>query len=128
METLTYLDTHVAVWLYAGQIERFGPKVRKRLENGVLRVSPMVLLELQYLYEIGRINKPNADVHDYLAKTLGLSLGDVSFSDIAIAASELSWTRDPFDRLITAEAQCTSSELITADQTIKANYPMTLWD
>jgi PIN domain nuclease of toxin-antitoxin system len=37
------------------------------------------------------------------------------------------WTRDPFDRLITAQAAVGSDVLITKDATITANYPRAVW-
>ena len=55
MEAMIYLDTHAVIWLYAGEVERFPKKTRHRLERQVLVVSPVVLLEMQYLCEIGRL-------------------------------------------------------------------------
>ena len=43
---MMYLDTHVAVWLYAGLTERFRPVVRERLNTNDLFISPIVILEL----------------------------------------------------------------------------------
>ena len=53
METIAYLDTHLVVWLYAGQVELIPHSVREILENSNLLLSPMVDLELEYLFEIG---------------------------------------------------------------------------
>ena len=55
METVTFLDTHALIWLYAGEIERFPLTTRKKLETASLVISPIVLLEAQYLYELKRI-------------------------------------------------------------------------
>jgi PIN domain nuclease of toxin-antitoxin system len=51
-----YLDTHVLVWLFSGDMDNFSPKAIDLIENRELLVSPMVLLELEYLHEIGRLN------------------------------------------------------------------------
>ena len=56
MEDLIFLDTHVVVWLYAGDPELFSPEVRQDLEESELLISPIVSLELQYLREIDRIS------------------------------------------------------------------------
>jgi len=52
---MIYLDTHVVVWLYAGDKKRFPAAVCKRIEDNELLISPIVLLELQYLKETGRL-------------------------------------------------------------------------
>jgi PIN domain nuclease of toxin-antitoxin system len=44
------------------------------------------------------------------------------------AAADLSWTRDPFDRLISAHAIVANAPLITADETIRANLSLAIWD
>jgi hypothetical protein len=41
-------------WLYAGQTERIPAAVRKAGNESELLISPMALVELQYLIEIGR--------------------------------------------------------------------------
>jgi PIN domain nuclease of toxin-antitoxin system len=43
------------------------------------------------------------------------------------AAMSLSWTRDPFDRLIAAHAIVANSPLITADETILENLSLATW-
>ncbi len=55
MEQLIYLDTHAAVWLYTEKIEKFPAETLNLIENNPIRISPMVLLELGYLHEIGRL-------------------------------------------------------------------------
>ena len=62
MAGLIFLDTHVVVWLFAGQLERFSAALRKDLNEAVLRISPAVTLEAQYLHEIGRISVPGHEV------------------------------------------------------------------
>ncbi len=55
---MIYLDTHVVVWLYAGLTARLRPAARDLLNTSDLAISPMVFLELQYLYETGRTTEP----------------------------------------------------------------------
>lgn len=42
-------------------------------------------------------------------------------------AIENVWTRDVFDRLITAEAEASGFVLITKDKNIRANYEKAFW-
>jgi PIN domain nuclease of toxin-antitoxin system len=44
------------------------------------------------------------------------------------AAAGLTWTRDPFDRLIAAHAILSGAPLLTADRRILANLPQATWD
>ena len=39
----------------------------------------------------------------------------------------MKWTRDPFDRLITAQAAVDDSPLLTKDDTIHTYYPKAVW-
>jgi PIN domain nuclease of toxin-antitoxin system len=63
-----------------------------------------------------------------LRRTIGLQVADVSTAALAKAATDLSWTRDPFDRLIAAQAIVADSPLITADRTILEHLPLATWD
>lgn len=87
----------------------------------------MVELELTYLYEVGRVTEPAAAALGALRKAIGLEVADVSLATVAQAAASLSWTRDPFDRMISAQAIAADSPLVTADQTILANLPLATW-
>jgi len=42
-------------------------------------------------------------------------------------AAPLTWTRDPFDRLIVGDATGANSALLTKDSTILANCPLAEW-
>jgi PIN domain nuclease of toxin-antitoxin system len=41
---------------------------------------------------------------------------------------ELSWTRDPFDRTITAQALVEGQRLLTRDWIIRENCSIAFWD
>jgi PIN domain nuclease of toxin-antitoxin system len=90
--------------------------------------SPIVELELTYLHEIGRVTEPAATPLASLRRSIGLQIADASLAELARAAQSLSWTRDPFDRLIAAHAIVADTPLLTADETIRANLPLAVWD
>ncbi|WP_230458629.1 PIN domain-containing protein [Microcystis aeruginosa] len=52
---MIYLDTHIVVWLYAGLTAKLSDCAKHLINENELYISPIVRLELQYLYEIGRI-------------------------------------------------------------------------
>lgn len=121
------LDTHVVVWLYTGEVERFSSTARSALEHDVLVISPIVELELAYLHEIGRLTVAGAAVVADLRTRLGLALSALPTSAVVAAASRLTWTRDPFDRLIVGDAAAGDEPLLTKDGIIRENFPQARW-
>jgi PIN domain nuclease of toxin-antitoxin system len=123
-----YLDTNVVVRLAHGDLKKITKTAQKAIERYDLFVSPMVYLELQYLYEIGRITARPDVIITHLDSTIGLSNCPIPFADIARAACRETWTRDTFDRLIVAQARhAANAPLLTADESIKAHYKSAIW-
>ncbi len=125
---MIYLDTHVVVWLYADGGKRLSASARRLIEESQeIFISPMVLLELDFLYEIKRITCRSGPVFTYLHEQIHLEICNKPFYAIVNQASAQSWTRDPFDRLITAHAALNGNILITKDETIQNNYVNSVW-
>ena len=122
-----YLDTHVLVWLYVGKRELFSDRAVSLIEEHDLRVSPVVLLELEYLREINRVRADADAVLAELNRTVGLTVCPCGFHDVVVHARRQNWTRDPFDRLIVGQAAFGNAPLLTRDATIHANYPRAAW-
>jgi PIN domain nuclease of toxin-antitoxin system len=123
-----YLDTHAVVWLYAGETRRFPRPAKSRLARAELLISPIVSLEIQLLFEIGRVTVSGAEMVADLGSRLGLRVCDEAFTAVAGSALGHSWTRDPFDRLIVAQAELRRAPLLTKDTTIRSHYPRAIWD
>jgi len=125
--SLVFLDTHIAVWLYAGLIEKISETAKQTIEANDLLISPMVKLELQYLFEIGRITvRPDTMIKN-LSTAIGLTLSETPLQQIIEQALKISWTRDVFDRLLSAEALVVGGGFITADENIKSNLNLAIW-
>lgn len=123
-----YLDTLVMVWLATGKLSRFSSNTRDLLEGTDLILSPIVLLELEYLYEHKRIKLPARDIQRKLEHEIGARLCELPFAAIASAALDEKWTSDPFDRMIVANAKANGfAWLISADEGIRKHYPRTIW-
>lgn len=125
---MIHLDTHVVVWLYAGDVTGLLAPVVSVLEREDLAVSPMVELELEYLHEIGRLVPTGRAVLDDLAARVGLQRRDVTFAAAVGVAAGLRWTREPFDRLIVASAIVEGVALLTRDETILEKFDGAVWD
>ena len=124
---MIYLDTHVAVWLYAGQINQLSGRAKDLINNNEVLISPIVRLELQYLFEIQRITDSAKQIISDLSDRIGLKICDKNFNTIISNALDYSWTRDPFDRIIVANADINHNILITKDQNILNNYKKAAW-
>ncbi len=122
METI-HLDTHIAIWLFSGEWTSRLKKLRKPLESNILQVSPIVEMEIQFLYEIGRIKFPGKAVVTELMDRIDLKISKSDFPEIIRQSHIESWTRDPFDRIIVANAKTDGARLFTKDKNILANFP-----
>lgn len=124
---MIYLDTHVIIWLYMNEVKNFSNQVIQLIENNDLFISPMVLLELEYMHEINRITLSAMDLFNDLKSVIGLSICDKPFQEAISRSLNLKWTRDPFDRIIVAQAMIDQSVLVTKDSQIRNHYQNAIW-
>jgi PIN domain nuclease of toxin-antitoxin system len=87
----------------------------------------MAMLELTYLRDINRLNFGSAEIIRDLKADWSIEIDRTPFADVVAAAKDLTWTRDPFDRLIAAQAICTGAELLTADERMLKHLPSARW-
>jgi PIN domain nuclease of toxin-antitoxin system len=125
---IAYLDTNVVVWLAQGNMARVSNKAQTVVEQAELLISPMVLMELEYLFEVHRIKLPSRDIQLKIEHEIGVRVCDLSFSSVAKVGVDEKWTRDPFDRMIVAQAKANGlAFLVSADEEIANHYPRTVW-
>ena len=127
MAPVIRLDTHVVVWLYTGETERLSRDAIESIESSSPVVSPIVQLELTFLNDIGRLSVTGADIIGDLRDRIGLELSDASMASVVRAAEPLGWTRDPFDRMIVADALVAAAHLMTKDHLILQNVGIARW-
>jgi PIN domain nuclease of toxin-antitoxin system len=120
---IVFIDTHIVVWLYDAKVNKFSEEVSRILEDAELYVSPLVKVELQILYEKKKFKDTPEQKLRYLHKRMGLEIDRLDIMEISELALDMPWTRDPFDRLITAHADFRDAKLITANKNILENYP-----
>lgn len=125
---IAYLDTHIAILLAGARKNRLTTQALGIIKRANLLLSPMAFLELEFLYEIKRSRLPARDLFEKVAHETGLRLCDLPFATVASAALVEGWTRDPFDRMIVAQAKANGfAWLISADEDFKRHYPRTAW-
>jgi PIN domain nuclease of toxin-antitoxin system len=125
---MIYIDTHVIVWLFEGRIEKFSEKAQVLIEENSILASPMSILELQYLQEIKRITPSAHEIVDDLVGRIDLLFDENAFANVVKKSLTFNWTRDPFDRLITAGAELQGIPFLTKDRTIRENCSLAVWD
>ena len=124
---MIYLDTHVLVRLYLGETNKLGTAARKAIEEQDLMVSPAAILELEYLHEIGRLRPTAWKVISALGDDAEVRICEVPFRSVVEHALKEKWGRDPFDRLIVANAKASDASLITKDQNIHRHFSGAVW-
>jgi PIN domain nuclease of toxin-antitoxin system len=115
------------VWLFTKELNKISNRALEFIEECELLVSPMVVLELEFLYEIGRLRYRHNEILASLSDSIDLKICTLSFATIAKEATNHSWTRDPFDRLIVANTICANSHLISKDRKILENFNSAIW-
>ena len=124
---MIYFDTHAVVALYK-DFKQLGQNSRRLLKRrSECAISPIVCLELQFLYEIQIIKHTPHQILGHLNNAMGLAICNKPFASVIRSAQELNWTRDPFDRIIVAQASLDQDPLITKDQRIHQHYPHAVW-
>ncbi|GAA6621080.1 type II toxin-antitoxin system VapC family toxin [Scytonema sp. NUACC26] len=124
---MIYLDTHVIAWLYSGLTDKLTDIAKTLINENEVYISEIVRLELQYLYEIKRIKDETDMIISNLSAQIGLKVCHKKFNDIINMALTINWTRDPFDRIITANALINNNILLSKDQNILNNYLYAKW-
>jgi PIN domain nuclease of toxin-antitoxin system len=125
---IAYLDTHVVVWLCEGNTDRLSIPARNAINEHDLLISPAVLIELNFLHQIGRIIREPLDLAKQLRVQIGARVCDRSFADLCETALFETWTRDPFDLLIVSHAKSNGyAPLVTSDEKIRRHYPRAVW-
>ena len=112
------LDTHAAIWLGTGH-----PRSRPLERFQRLYLSPVSVLEVQFLLEAGRLRLTAGRDASALAGDDRWRLDEPPAAKLFTRACELGWTGDPFDRLLAAHALVRGWKLATADDTLLEHLP-----
>jgi PIN domain nuclease of toxin-antitoxin system len=112
------LDTHVVLWQLAGA-RPLGVRARETIAAAAeLAFSVVSFAEIGVKVAIGKLAVPD-DIHAHIAGTGLRVLGLAPDHGLAVARLPLHH-RDPFDRLLVAQARHEGFTLVTADTRIHA--------
>lgn len=119
------LDSHALLWFVAGDQRRIGKTLRARIEAEATMVSTASLWEIAIKVALGKLDAPD---------DLPARVEQLGFELLAVTA-EHAWQtrhlpqhhRDPFDRLLIAQAQVEKLAIMTADPAFDAYDVKVVW-
>lgn len=116
------LDTHFLVWI-ATKSKRLRdyPWLKEYEPWGV---SPISLLEIQLLSEVARRRLDNPRFAQALMSDPRFEIDEVPIVALIQKALDLGWTRDPFDRLISAHSRVRRLPLCSIDSVILEHHKL----
>ena len=114
------LDTHVLIWSLAGELGRLGPEARRALSDpdAQVVVSAVVIWETAIKRGLGKLEAP-VDLLDRLKKA-GVEFMSVTPEHADRVASLPNLHRDPFDRLLIAQADVEDATIVSTDEHVRA--------
>jgi PIN domain nuclease of toxin-antitoxin system len=120
------LDTHVVLWSLADD-PRLGDVARQLVsdESGVRFVSSATIWEIEVKVALGKI-RVDGEIRAVLAGA-GVEPLDIGWFHAETAARLPPHHRDPFDRMLIAQARCEGLTLLTSDDLIR-QYDVALID
>ena len=118
------LDTHAAIWWLRGD-DRFGETATRHVTDDTNQVllSAAAVWEVAMKRSLGRLDAPD----DFAPALLSAGVQPLPISlDHAAAVERLPWHhRDPFDRILVAQASIEGAALVSRDEALRP-YGVTL--
>jgi PIN domain nuclease of toxin-antitoxin system len=120
------LDTHAFLW-WLNDDSELGPSARRAIENveSLVYVSAATAWEIALKRATGKLEAPG-DIREWIEQS---ALSDLPVEvEHAVASAELPWHhKDPFDRLLVAQARLEDMALVTRDDEIR-RYDVSILD
>ncbi|MGB0562671.1 MAG: type II toxin-antitoxin system VapC family toxin [Spirulinaceae cyanobacterium] len=123
------LDTHVIIW-YFQDSKKLSLNISRLLENSdnQLKVSIVSLWEIAIKLSLGKLDL-GVSFHDFqgLLKNLSIKVLPISLTDTEEYLNLPLHHRDPFDRMLIAQAIANSLTIVSADAALDAYPVQRLW-
>lgn len=121
------VDTNVVIWMLAGNRGRVSKVARRALEDDSrsLFVSAVTVWEIATKRSLNKLRAP----HGWADSLSGIGLEPLPVTALhAEAVEHLPWHhRDPFDRLLVAQARVEEMALVSADEQLRAYDVDVIW-
>jgi PIN domain nuclease of toxin-antitoxin system len=120
------LDTHAAIWSLTGD-ERLGRAAKRRLADSTddVLLSAAVVWEVAIKRSLRKLKTPP----DFGPTLLGAGARALPITvEHAAAVEQLPWHhRDPFDRMLVAQAMVENAAIVSADERLSAYGVEMVW-
>jgi PIN domain nuclease of toxin-antitoxin system len=124
------LDTHAFLWFMEGS-ERISQRARAEIEaaDGVRALSVASAWEMAIKSSLGKLDlaKPLGELLPPLLADAGIELLPIEIADLARVATLPFHHRDPFDRLLAAQALERGFTIVSVDEAFDAYGVARLW-
>lgn len=124
------LDTHTFIWLSEDD-ESLSSTVRELISDidHSLYLSLVSIWEIQIKFQLGKLSLNNSlsETIDLQTSKNGIQLLSIELGHILQLGNLPDFHRDPFDRLLIAQAQTESMLFLTRDSKIKQYNVNTVW-
>lgn len=124
------LDTHAFLWFMEGS-ERISQRARAEIEaaDGVRALSVASAWEMAIKSSLGKLDlaKPLGELLPPLLTDAGIELLPIEIADLARVATLPFHHRDPFDRLLAAQALERGFTVVSIDEAFDAYGVARLW-
>jgi PIN domain nuclease of toxin-antitoxin system len=124
------LDTHALIWFLEGS-KSFGREANRAIENqsNNVLVSAVSAIEVTNKFRTGKLNQAELLARDFEATILAYGFAPLS---ITVAHASLAGSldiphRDPFDRLLIAQARIEQLALVSNEKAFDAFGVTRLW-
>lgn len=124
--TRVALDTHAALWLLTGEVP-LGPRAAAAIDDPATEVllSAAVVWEVAIKRGIGKLDCPDGFAAVLIGA--GARAAPITLDHAARVEHLPDIHRDPFDRLLVAQAQLERAAIVTRDPAIARYDVATIW-
>ncbi len=114
-------DTHVLIWLLGRDAPKSGTATVLASTDNRIVVSAVSAFEIAYKVRIGKLDSAAALVARWAEGMRALAAEELPLTEAhASMAGSMVWEhRDPFDRMLAAQAQIEGLILVTADRQLR---------
>jgi PIN domain nuclease of toxin-antitoxin system len=121
------IDTHALLWWLSAD-RRLTPSALEAIETGsnVVHTSMASLWEIAIKHGLGKLGRSSSSVFETLPR-LGVSLMPIERGHIEAAGALPHHHRDPFDRMMIAQAQVEGLTVVTHDEAFRPYGVAVLW-
>ena len=124
------LDTHAFLWavMQPGQLSKKSRKLLENPDNGLL-ISAASAWEIATRFRLGKLPSAAVVVSDFerVVQRLGAVMLPVSHAHALLAGSYSQPHRDPFDRLLAAQAEIEGLPLVSKDPSLRQFGVEVVW-